>query len=1627
MSRWITHSFHFLSLLLISSNAFSQTEWLVKSRNNISPIHSAELQGENLLLGKTSQEQLQVWEMRLKGRSIEVAQKELQAQHPHLIIEPNFTYSLTRIPNDPEFHRQPNLYNNGQNGCINHVDINVSQAWDVSTGSPNEVIVIIDGGMDLNHEDLVDNLWQNPFEIPNNNLDDDGNGYIDDIHGWDFANNDNKPDDDTFTGHGTHVAGIIGAKGNNGKGIAGICWNAQLMPLKFTDETGRGKTSNAIAALEYAIDMRKRGVNISVINNSWGGGDRSEILYETIKEAEALGILFVAAAGNDNQNDNDQRSFYPASYNLPNIISVAASDCKDELASFSNFGVQSVDLVAPGEAIMSTLPGNKYGIMSGTSMAAPHVTGAAVLLASRYDGFTYADIKSSIFQATISKPLLVNTSATAGRLSVDAKWLGGWKNIERPYIEAIAKENHLVWLATDQGLKCLNTATGNITNIFTIETIGLETLIINDITIDHQGTKWLATQEKGIIQYKGNVWNVLNTTSTPSIPDNHIKTIGFDPNGILWTGTANQKLLKFDEQYEVERVFDLQDSLINGIIQFSINDMIFHGQDVWISSEANGFIKYDDDRFWFWYHSNNTSSGFPASFSNELRALAVLSNGRVWVGGKGGLLDASGRNWRQYHTNHFVQALAVDQSDALWIGMSDGLKKQQGTRSTDYSHLLPDKEVTALHIDDDNNVWVATVGGLVRIQNTNATTYQSDEWQIPHGQINALSLDLKGILWVGSQEQGLYSYDGNSWVNFNTNNSSIASNHINALNTINDSVIRIGNLTEGLTLYYPQTETWETHNTISTNGSLTSDYISSIAEDHQGILWIGTDFGLTRFDGIQWAQLNALSGMWLETINMNSNADMWLGGNATGVIQIAPNFQITTHYPYGNRGDQINKVIVDNNQNVWVGSLKGLAKYDGTTWEINLLAGAGLPEPNPQVTSLAIDEYGALWVGTAFSGLCRYAFDESDVSFTIYNSQNSGLPSNNIVDVVVDSFNKVWVATDQGLAVLEAGATAAFRSEHLSVCQGESLEFTNTGLQGDTYEWFIDNTLVDSTRNFSWSFSQAGNYLIKLTTHIGGVHSSFEQHIEVHPPVTVDLVSDTSTLAAALQLDGTVNGGLEYLWSNSRGDTISKHPIVSIKESDRYYLSITGQCGYTAYDSIQITVNTDSLYVLPGDVNVDGAVNLIDWLLIGLNEGATGPERENPSSDFIPQPAFPWNFVIDNSLASSTNAAHLDTDGDGTVNIEVDEVPIQLNHNSGHLANHEVNSQLTLGLKLNETEIEIGEQANFEFYLAGDSSLIREVYGIAASVFINASIPDAPNPAPTLTEQTGTRHIYLFDQEEKRIDYGFTYLDSISQTESSPNSLLGRGGIIIVVENIDTTRILAGEFPMTFTLGNVSVIRKDGSIIPVNPLMIQRTHTVMVNVPKNVMWHELRSFEASCQGGKAWVSWTSYGNNIDYYEVEKSLDNLSFETIATVQAQTNVNLATYEFTEQGNVDVFYRLKIVGKDGSIRYSHIISLEQCPLILPPPDKSEYTPGNYSATTLYPNPTKNHFFLHLPFLKTGNLNLRIYNVSGQLIYSENRHLLSSNSHIPFKVTSINKGIYMVQAFIEDEMIFSDKLWIE
>ena len=357
------------------------------------------------------------------GLAIAQAMGAISADDSVEFAEPNWVYTRDAVSNDP-YVTGGQLW--GMYGDLsspaNAFGSQAAEAWARgNTCNASVYVGVIDEGIMTTHEDLAPNVWTNPFDPPDG-IDNDGNGLVDDVNGWDFVNGDSSVFDGTSDDHGTHVSGTISGAGGNGRGVAGVCWSAKLISAKFLGRRG-GTTADAVKAVNYLTDLKLRhGLNIVATNNSWGGGGFSQALKDAIDASGSAEILFIAAAGNET-NNNDASPSYPASYASANIIAVAAITSTGGLASFSNYGATSVHIGAPGSGIYSTLPKSVkgqvtsgYGSYSGTSMATPHVSGAVALYASGHPGSTALQIRSAILSSAIPTASLAGKVSTGGRL-----------------------------------------------------------------------------------------------------------------------------------------------------------------------------------------------------------------------------------------------------------------------------------------------------------------------------------------------------------------------------------------------------------------------------------------------------------------------------------------------------------------------------------------------------------------------------------------------------------------------------------------------------------------------------------------------------------------------------------------------------------------------------------------------------------------------------------------------------------------------------------------------------------------------------------------------------------------------------------------------------------------------------------------------------------------------------------------------------------------------------------------------------------------------------------------------------------------------------------------------------------
>lgn len=562
----------------VAEGRASATELLIQFRPSASAADRERARGwvnaqrRELLRGGSGELELAVIPA---GQSVDNAIAVL-AQHPAVAFaEPNWIYAHQDTSNDPYFNDGSlwGMYGDGTTPS-NAYGSGAGEAWAAgTTGSSTVIVGVIDEGIDYNHPDLAANIWTNPYD-PADGVDNDGNGYVDDLRGWDFVSNNNSVYDGSSSrlsvdAHGTHVSGTIGGVGGNGAGVAGVNWNVTIISAKFLGTRG-GTTANAIKAVDYFTDLKTRhGLNLVATNNSWGGGGYSQGLHDAIIRGANAGILFVAAAGNSTTN-NDTTSSYPSNYRttvgtstqspagFDAVIAVAAlcgssasSYCAagaGTLASFSSYGATTVDLAAPGVSIYSTTPGNGYSSYNGTSMATPHVTGAAALYASMHPGTSAADIRTAILAAVTPTATLAGKTTTGGRLNIGA-WIGS-TSVDPPDAPSLTVQSvadaqvTLAWGAVtgaESYTVLRSTQTGG---PYSALASGVSSLSYVD-TATASGTYYYVIQavKSGVSSANSNEVDATVTVAPPTAPDAPANLVAQTPKGkkqigLSWTGSA---------------------------------------------------------------------------------------------------------------------------------------------------------------------------------------------------------------------------------------------------------------------------------------------------------------------------------------------------------------------------------------------------------------------------------------------------------------------------------------------------------------------------------------------------------------------------------------------------------------------------------------------------------------------------------------------------------------------------------------------------------------------------------------------------------------------------------------------------------------------------------------------------------------------------------------------------------------------------------------------------------------------------------------------------------------------------------------------------------------------------------
>lgn len=1416
----------------------------------------------------------QIWEIptniRLAGtliRNVTDYITYVQRHYPQLYIQPDYQYSISTIPDDPGFFEQWYLKNTEQNACEYGIDIGAENAWNLQRKVDSVVVGVIDTGIDWTHPDLINNIWQNLGEDTNgdgvlkfqngfwqfdsadtNGIDDDGNGFIDDFIGWDFHDNDNNPYDEK--GHGTHVSGIIGAEGNNGIGISGICWSVRLMALKFMDSTGVGYTSEATEALEYAIQM---GANIT--NNSWGGSSVDSILYWSIEQAGQQGQLFVAAAGNDGA-DNDLQEVYPANYELDHIISVGAHDCEGQITDFSNFGRTNVDILAPGKGIYSTWPLNEYRFNNGTSMAAPQVSGALALTLGRFPDIDALTLKNVLLNQVKTDTSLVDFSLSGGRLFIPdilqtAFAPNGGDNAWVLYtdgedVQDVAFQGDNVWIATGGGLVKFNRSDSS-TLFFNKGNSGIPSHNLKVLTTDLWGNPWLGIDNVGISAFERNNWQNFDISHLglgTSVNNNN--TYSFTFSGIemdtlrnIWGGVPGSffggsnpntigGLIRYDTQWkrisrdEIGKV--LKDSQHN--IRVVTRDRIFKFDNL-----APTIIDIPDSLLFSLHHSLTN----------------VDQNGTIWIVrgiDRETLIKFDGVNWERVTFNdstldgETIHQMTVDHHGKIWMIVGEQLVSFKDSAINTYN--IPEIDIATangLYADDNEKIWISLeTNGLYcydpassihrKLNTTN--TELNNKFEL----IGNTLLDSEGNLW-GMGSDRIYLFKKNEWYTFNhsqnpylpINFGEISSPYRISLDSLNRLWIASDS---GLVVFNEQ----EVFVYDSANSLLTQ----SVVVDDTGVVWL-VDFSGKIFSiaNEQWTSSNfpdsvifnfvvtGPEGLLIGSSDLAANG-IYLKNRVNNIELISDGFNWN--------GAIINSIVIINDSLIWAGTSQGLFKYNGVNWQI--IANS----PIVDISLLVADREDNLWIGSD-NNIFRYKSD----TWTIWNAQNSALPNANINGISYEQNGLLYINVGGELAIFDPAQSLSFSASTLISCLGDSVIFRNASSQADEYRWEIDGISIANSVNLTYSWQQAGIHEVKLIANdsLFG-QREFIQYIQVRTPIDLDLGADTTLCGEAIFLEANVDAD-SYLWTTIEGDTLSTLDILTPIESGSYILEVIDACGFVDLDTVEVvlTKSETGACVWPGDVNANGLVNIEDFLLMAIAHDTLGIARPDTNTQWQAQESMDWasTFRLSNPLAAGLNHKHADCNGDGVVNIEEDARLIQKYTNYTYESRSE-EGKAFLELAPTAHSLVLGDTLFFEINLKHPDDTIENLYGLAFQIKPNIRISQPISmdfeDSWIATNEVELQTLNLILDRKKQVDIGISRTLGLGVPDSIPNfGKVGNGGILITVDDLDDPWTRANRIFFSMDYGELMLVQPDGTPIGVNPISTQAMETVTFELP----WAEL--------------------------------------------------------------------------------------------------------------------------------------------------------------------------------------------
>jgi len=1256
------------------------------------------------------------------------------------------------------------------------------------------------------------------------------------------------------------------------------------MPLKIFDFAGVGYVSAVKEAMDYAL---AKGVDIT--NISWGTSETSETLEETFEIAHDNEILVVAAAGNNNR-DNDIVPVYPASYDFENIIAVAAVDRHNSLTLFSNYGETTVDIGAPGRDIFSSLPGNFYGWYSGTSMAAPHITGALALALSACESSTPAQIRNHL----LSTATPLNTP-------------------------------------NNRGIAVLNT------HEFLQEAVRPNAQF--SYTTDGMQVEFTAENEYEYFNYEWNFGNEEIQNSTENRIDYEYNesdnyTVCLTISDACGSNTSCQNIFV--------SINNLEPDCRSGWQQFTNGDHILalakEGESIWAGGKG-GLAKInstDGTNIFF----TNDNSGLP---NNHINAISIDANGIKWIGTKGGLVKFDGTNWTTFDTQNSglpaddVQSIAIMSGGQLWIATNGAgvslFNGESNWLTLDSSNaMLPGDQVNDLIINNQDILFAATSNGVVRLDTNGFIDLGIGSISAACNIVNDLAIDpVSGNLWAAT-EGGVAHYDGSTWEVSNTGLTSnpilsIAVNNgtqwagttsgvyhltnnspwqpqfdnlgtesgqiINAILTTTDNEIWFGTNRSLKKLAVGQ---WSIFDEL--NSPLPGDIVYAFAEDDNENTWIGTSNGLMQLFEDEWLQHPEFTNEEVHALHFN-DGKLWVGTNLRiAEINAEDLSDITFHTPVN---DITTSIISNQDGQIWISTqANGIAVFDNNNWTNYTAANSSLPDDNVRtmladpiagdlwiatadglasigengwtvynspnsnnaITGLAIDNDGIVWLTTsdnlaridgtdtwlienipdAPTGIQGLLIDNQDSkwlasemgfckydgnSCTVYNVANSPLPNDNVHAIKQDAKGAYWVGTQGGLGVL-SGLIASFTYDKQLPCNNTVLPMHNSSTGAVEQSWYINDVYVSSDENYTHDFEEAGTYEVRLiATSDDDCTAIFVEEITIgNNAEDIDIAPLVNVCDDVALLESNLQNMQNYRWYKD-GEMLGNALQLTVVESGDYILEVQDWCDNQSTASVSVTLSARCIW--PGDTNNDGRVNAVDVLPVGQAFGSTGAPRSD-SGEWQGQANPEWD---------DENLAYADANGDGTID-SMDLEIVYANYGETHgTAGLGLSSVIMPGSGLGASNYIAHTPPDAYLYLVPDEN---SMFNGLDDILFNVELAEKNGIS---VESYGIAYTLRHDGEITSTNFSETWLignntfnelltfkqDSpgrldIAQSREDQINIIGDGGVAEIVILEDFP---SGESTLEhiaiYGIENITLTDKDGNIIPVEG------HTLVISHP----------------------------------------------------------------------------------------------------------------------------------------------------------------------------------------------------